>query len=183
VTPDKTPAPTPAAGEPDPGKASQPNRTLPNLVGKGLQVAQDRAQATGFRRMTSHDASGRERVQLLDRDWKVCFQAPAAGSHPADTKIDFAAVKLDERCPAKDKGDTPARRFKQLMPDLQGKSAAAALALLGLHADITWEDGKGAGRSVVLPTNWKVCVQSPKAGAKYDGVPVTLTVVKIKESC
>lgn len=179
VTPDRTPA----AAEPAPEPASEPSRVLPNLVGKGLQVAQDRTQAAGFRRMTSHDASGRRRVQLFDRDWRVCFQSPAPGSHTTDIKVDFAAVKLDERCPSKDKGDTAARRARALMPDLRGKSAAAAFALLGLDADITWKDGKGAGRSVLLPTNWKVCAQQPKAGAKYGGVPVTLTVVKVKEGC
>jgi hypothetical protein len=69
------------------------------------------------------------------------------------------------------------------MPDLSGKSAAAAFALLGLDADITWKDGKGAGRTVLLPTNWKVCAQKPTPGSTYDGAPVTLTVVKVKEGC
>lgn len=185
VAPQKSPSAGSAgsAGEPAPGLATEPARALPNLVGKGLQVAQDRAQAAGFRRMTSHDASGRERVQIFDRDWRVCFQSPAAGRHAADTKLDFGTVKLAERCPAKDKGDTPARRAKQRMPDLEGKSAAAAFALLGLDASITWRDGTGAERSVLLPTNWKVCAQKPRPGAKYDGVPVILTVVKIREHC
>ncbi len=132
--------------------------------------------------MTSHDSSGRERVQILDRDWKVCFQNPAPGSHPADTKIDFGAVKVDERCPGQDKGNAPTPA-KETMPNLKGKSAAAAFAFLGLDASITWHDGTGADRAIVLPTNWKVCSQKPEAGAKYNGVPVTLTVVKVSEDC
>jgi hypothetical protein len=170
----------PGPGEPAP-TTTAPTRVLPNLVGKGLQVAQDRAQAAGFRRMTSHDASGRDRLQLLDRDWKVCFQSPSRGRRAADTRVDFGAVKLGERCPSRDKGATDSAR--STMPDLRGQSAAKAIAALILEASITWRDGTGADRAVVLPTNWKVCAQSPKPGARYDGVPVTLTVVKVRENC
>ena len=178
VKPDSGSAP----GEPAPAAPAKPSRVLPNLVGKGLQVAQDRTQAAGFDKMTSHDASGRKRVQIFDRDWKVCFQSPPAGSHPASTKVDFGTVKIQERCPARDKGNDPIRA-RQIMPDLRGKSAAAAFAFLGLDASITWRDGTGADRAILLPTNWKVCAQTPKPGAKYNGVPVTLTVVKISEKC
>jgi hypothetical protein len=180
-------ATVPANQDPGPAKTSpagaEASRTLPNLVGKGLQVAQDRVQAAGFRRMTSHDATGGKRLQLFDRDWKVCFQYPTAGRRSADTRIDFGAVKLEERCPGTDKGNTAARRARQFMPDLRGKSAANAIASLILNASISWHDGTGAGRAVLLPTNWKVCAQSPKPGVRYDGLPVTLTVVKLNEKC
>lgn len=75
---------------------------MPNLVGTGLQAAQDAMQ-----RLTgnpifitkSHDASGAGRMQVSDRNWKVCSQTPAAGTEfTADTSIDFGAVKLEERC-------------------------------------------------------------------------------------
>lgn len=170
-------------GPAEPAPTTEPSRVLPNLVGKGLQVAQDGAQAAGFRRMTSHDATNRKRIQLLDRDWKVCFQYPSSGRRPVSTPVDFGAVKLDERCPATDQGNTPARRAQQKMPDLRGKSAANAIAVLILDSSITWRDGTGADRTVLLPTNWRVCAQSPKPGAKYSGVPVTLTVVKLREKC
>ena len=182
------PGSAPASGEAAPAtKASSgqggsevvsgSTRKLPNLVGKGLQVAQDRAQAAGFRKLASHDALGRKRVQVFDRDWKVCSQSPAAGSRAADTRVDFGVVKLSERCPGKDQGQA------LKMPKLTGKSAAIAVAELGLDVNITWRDGMGAGRKVLLPTNWLVCAQSPKAGAKYYGVPVTLTVIKKGEKC
>jgi hypothetical protein len=176
-----------AVGEPEPAPAddsdAESRQTLPDLIGKGLQAAQNRAQGAGFQRMTSHDASGRERVQILDRDWKVCFQKPAAGRHPADTKIDFGTVKLDERCPGRDQAGAPVRPAGSAMPDLRGWSAAAAVKVLGTDASVTWRDGTGADRTVVLPTNWRVCGQTPKPGAGYDGVPVTLTVVKYGEKC
>jgi hypothetical protein len=75
---------------------------MPNMVGVNLQEAQDGIQAlTGDKIFVtkSHDASGRARHQILDRDWKVCGQnvKPGAIIKP-DTLIDFAAVKLTESC-------------------------------------------------------------------------------------
>ena len=76
--------------------------TMPNLVGKNLQEAQDAIQElTGFEIpiTTSHDASGAGREQLLDRNWKVCSQNIAAGAEiSSSSRIDFGAVRTDERC-------------------------------------------------------------------------------------
>lgn len=82
---------------------------LPNLVGKGLQDAQDSAQAAGFYYLTSHDSIGKNRLQVMDGNWKVCSQSPKAGSHATDTKVDFGAVKLDESCSGKPSGMTKAK--------------------------------------------------------------------------
>ena len=76
--------------------------TMPNLVGKNLQEAQDAIQElTGFEIpiTTSHDATGAGREQLLDRNWKVCSQNIAAGAEiSSSSRIDFGAVRTDERC-------------------------------------------------------------------------------------
>ncbi|MBZ4017509.1 PASTA domain-containing protein [Streptomyces purpurogeneiscleroticus] len=72
---------------------------LPDMVGKSLQDAQDSAQAAGFYNLASHDATGMDRLQVLDRNWKVCSQEPQAGTLSTDTQIDFGAVKQDEACP------------------------------------------------------------------------------------
>jgi hypothetical protein len=76
--------------------------TMPNLVGKNLQAAQDAIQElTAFEIpvTTSHDATGAGREQLLDRNWKVCSQNIAAGAEINSTsRIDFGAVRTDERC-------------------------------------------------------------------------------------
>lgn len=75
---------------------------MPNLVGVGLQDAQNRIQSlTGNEIFVteSHDASGQGRMQVSDRNWKVCDQNVAPGTRiTKDTRIDFGAVKLDERC-------------------------------------------------------------------------------------
>jgi hypothetical protein len=72
---------------------------LPDFTGQTLQAAQDGAQAAGFYGLTSSDASGAGRMQLLDRKWTVCAQTPKAGTHPTDTTVDFSTVKLEEVCP------------------------------------------------------------------------------------
>lgn len=36
---------------------------------------------------------------------------------------------------------------------------------------------------VLVESNWKVCRQSPAAGTKVDGQPVTLEAVKFQEGC
>jgi hypothetical protein len=99
--PEKTTA-TPAAAPP--AKAAAPDHwTMPNLVGAGLQQAQDRIQAlTGDAVFftSSHDATGQNRHQVVDSNWKVCSQNIAPGTQiTAGDKIDFGAVKLSESCP------------------------------------------------------------------------------------
>jgi hypothetical protein len=76
---------------------------MPNLVGSNLQRAQDQLQAlTGDAVVftSSHDATGQNRNQILDSNWKVCSQnvKPGAPVSPG-VRIDFGAVKLAESCP------------------------------------------------------------------------------------
>jgi hypothetical protein len=106
--------PTPAPGAPPPvttttaatGTSTSPaihHWTMPNMVGSGLQDAQDTIQKLTGNEIFftgSHDVGGRGRHQVLDRDWKVCDQNIAAGQQiQAGVKIDFGVVKLAERCP------------------------------------------------------------------------------------
>ncbi|MFF5929098.1 Stk1 family PASTA domain-containing Ser/Thr kinase [Streptomyces hydrogenans] len=155
---------------------------LPDMTGKGLQSAQDQAQAAGFYNLHSHDALGRGRMQALDRNWKVCGQTPAAGEHPADVKIDFASVKLEEDCPGKDQGASRPETANT-MPDFSGKSVKVARQALDASTSLTVTDASPAGRMVLMESNWQVCTQEPTAGTKLDGQPVTLTAVKFDETC
>ena|SRR6266540_6101815 len=83
--------------------APAPQWKMPNLVGSNLQQAQDQIQALTGNAIfitTSHDATGKNRNQVLDSNWKVCSQNIAAGTPiTTGTKIDFGAVKLAESCP------------------------------------------------------------------------------------
>jgi hypothetical protein len=157
--------------------------TLPNFVGKGLQSAQNQAQDADFHRLTSHDALGRGRMQALDRNWKVCFQTPAPGQHPTDTKVDFGTVKLDEDCPAKDSAPDVDSTPGSPMPDFTGKSVRAARDALDSATSLVVKDASGRDRMVVVESNWKICSQQPTPGTPLDGQPVTFRAVKFSETC
>jgi hypothetical protein len=100
----EVPAPTTShqAPAPAPAAATASSWTMPNLVGAGLQEAQDSLQALtdyGIAVTTSHDAAGAGRMQVSDRNWKVCSQSVAPGATiTSATPIDFGAVKLEEDC-------------------------------------------------------------------------------------
>ncbi|MFC8826374.1 hypothetical protein ACFT9I_13660 [Streptomyces sp. NPDC057137] len=96
ATPEAEPAPADDTAE-DAGTIE--TAELPDLTGETLQAAQDAAQGAGFYGLTSSDATGAARMQLLDRNWQVCAQDPAAGSHSTDTIVDFSTVKIEESCP------------------------------------------------------------------------------------
>ncbi|MFJ7157380.1 hypothetical protein ACIQUQ_20825 [Streptomyces sp. NPDC101118] len=175
-----TPSPTASATGADRTPGAKTAR-LPDLVGKGLQTAQDEAQAAGFHALTSHDALGRDRLQALDRNWKVCSQTPPGGD-AVDTgaTIDFGAVKLEETCPAVDApGPKP---VGSTMPNFVGQGMKAVRASLPSNASILVRDAL-ENRMVLQESNWKVCSQDPGAGTRLNGQPVAFTVVKTDETC
>jgi hypothetical protein len=70
---------------------------VPSVVGKDLQTAQDTMQAAGLYNLTSHDSTGQGRFQILDRNWRVTSQAPAAGRMvDEDQLIDLGAMKFTD---------------------------------------------------------------------------------------
>jgi hypothetical protein len=76
---------------------------MPNEVGKVLQDAQDHLQQVSGDPLyfsDSTDATGAGRMQVVDRNWKVCSQNVAPGEMVGDdTTVVFAAVKTGEDCP------------------------------------------------------------------------------------
>lgn len=89
----------PPAGSEQPAQ----QKVMPDLVGRGLQDAQDLIQAVTGNPVfltRSHDVSGRQRSQTLDANWKVCSQNVEPGAPlTADSLVEFGVVKLDETCP------------------------------------------------------------------------------------
>jgi|GEM_PF-841890 len=161
-------------------KAAKP---VPDLVGMGLQAAQDAAQADGVFALKSHDSLGEDRHQILDRDWKVCTQSPAAGKTvPTDTTLDLGAVKVTETCPKGGDAKPPAKTGKT-MPDFVGKGLAAARDSLPSDASIITKDASGEDRIIIVESDWKVCTQDPAPGAAFTGQPVAFTAVKTDETC
>lgn len=54
--------------------------TVPSEIGKNHQAAQDDMQAHGLYNLSEEDATGQGRMLILDRNWKVVSQSPAAGT-------------------------------------------------------------------------------------------------------
>ncbi|MFF2544697.1 hypothetical protein ACFVUY_19255 [Kitasatospora sp. NPDC058063] len=173
-------APAPATGAP---AAAAGTAVLPNFVGMGLQSAQDTAQGAGFFLLTSHDALGRDRNQILDRNWKVCTQNPAPGSHPTGTRIDMGAVKLEENCPAQDQGANGPAKAGSTMPDFKGKAVSVVRDSLPGNTSLSAKDAGPKNRAVLVQSNWQVCGQDPAPGAALAGQPVSVTAVKFGETC
>lgn len=159
------------------GPSEQARRQLPASIGKGLKYAVDAARTAGFSHLTTHDASGRMRAQILHNDWRVCFQTPGPALLPVDTRVDFGVVKLAEPCPSADQGLITVTAGA-LMPELRGRSARYAFDVLGGNASIRYLNRSGGNAIVLVDSNWEVCGQSPAPGQPYGGVPVTLTVAK-----
>ncbi|HEY6739049.1 MAG TPA: hypothetical protein VI076_09375 [Actinopolymorphaceae bacterium] len=154
---------------------------MPNLTGLGLQVAQDRAAAAGYRTV-SHDATGRSRAQMLDREWQVCFQERLTDR--ATPTIDLGVVRLREACPATDPAkNAPTIGPDKRLPDFSGRNLAEAIRTLGRNASYVPEDATGEGRNVFVPKNWRICRHEPGGGAVWEGQPVTFHVVKYGEPC
>ena len=84
--------------------ASAQSWTMPNLIGKDLQGAQDEIQSVSDGQVWfsgSTDLTGQGRAQILDRAWIVCTSSPSPGApFTTTTDITFGVVKKDsEACP------------------------------------------------------------------------------------
>jgi hypothetical protein len=72
---------------------------MPKVVGMNLQLAQDLLQSKGSYILDQEDFKGLSRLQILDSNWKVCAQSPAAGKRvSASTMVTLSSVKLAESC-------------------------------------------------------------------------------------
>ncbi|WP_055476103.1 PASTA domain-containing protein [Gordonia sp. HS-NH1] len=69
---------------------------MPNVVCMNLQDAQNAIQAAGVFFSRSEDASGRGRSQMIDSNWIVVGQTPAAGATFTEGEAVLSAVKIGE---------------------------------------------------------------------------------------
>jgi hypothetical protein len=70
---------------------------VPNVVGINHQLAQDTMQAAGYYNLSEEDATGANRMLIIDRNWVVVEQIPAAGTKAnADTTIVLRSKKIGE---------------------------------------------------------------------------------------
>lgn len=80
-----------------PSLAVSATKRVPNVVGKQHQAAQDYLQSKGFYNLREKDCSGRDRLLLWDRNWKVVRQSPKAGTRLNTNKpITLCSVKYSD---------------------------------------------------------------------------------------
>ena len=71
--------------------------TVPNVVGKNHQLAQDTMQAAGLYALVEKDCTGTGRLLLWDRNWVVVEQQPPPGTQAGpDVTITLCSKKYGE---------------------------------------------------------------------------------------
>lgn len=70
---------------------------MPGFKGKSVKAA--RAALDSGTSITVNDASTDDRFVLVESNWRVCTQKPAAGTALAGQPVEFTAVKFGESCP------------------------------------------------------------------------------------
>ncbi|MEU9667424.1 hypothetical protein AB0J81_39460 [Streptomyces bobili] len=69
---------------------------MPDFRGRSVKAA--RAALDGGTSITVNDASAEDRWVLMESNWKVCTQNPAAGTALKGQPVTFTAVKFGENC-------------------------------------------------------------------------------------
>jgi hypothetical protein len=180
-----TAAPAPAhCGAPDeaPGfETPARRRVIPDVVCMDLQLAQDKAQAAGFYRLESQDASGQRRRQGDDQGWVVVSQTPAPGTRPTRSPRIVLQVLAygDPGAPPVPNRSRPGQMPQLRCFDLQ--EAQDTLQSAGFFRTSS-EDATGRRRRQYIDRNWTVTDQSPPPGGTHNkNTHVTLRVVKDRE--
>ncbi|SEQ19983.1 hypothetical protein SAMN04487983_1003299 [Streptomyces sp. yr375] len=70
---------------------------MPDFKGKSVKAA--RGALDSGTSITVKDASGDDRFILVESNWQVCTQQPAAGTKLNGQPVEFDAVKFGETCP------------------------------------------------------------------------------------
>lgn len=100
VQPAAVAEPPPVTTQPEPPRpspAAKTKITVPNVVGKIHQDAQDTMQAAGLFNLAEEDATGQGRMLIIDRNWRVVSQSPRPGSRVSeDTTVTLRSKKLTD---------------------------------------------------------------------------------------
>ena len=86
--------PTASVDEPDDSSESD-CITVPDVVGKDHQLAQDTMQAAGLYNLVEEDATGQDRMLLWDRNWTVVGQDPPGGTTVSEDAVITLRSKKD----------------------------------------------------------------------------------------
>ena len=88
-------APSEPAGAGSGGGGGGGRITVPDVVGKDHQLAQDTLQAAGLYSLDEEDATGQGRLLLFDRNWTAVRQKPAAGERVSSSETITLYSKKD----------------------------------------------------------------------------------------
>ncbi|MFD8410678.1 hypothetical protein ACFV2Q_02725 [Streptomyces sp. NPDC059650] len=170
---DARPAAAPATTAPGGTAAAPP----PDQVGRSLRQAKAAAAALGWR-TASHDAGPEDAAQADEDAWRVCFQTTAEQPPAGPATLDFAVVRTEWPCPARDGDPIP----YPAMPKVVGRTFAEAGRTLAPLAFRTVEP-KGAYADVVpaaaAADGWTVCFQEPEAGQEVRSARTATAVLHL----
>jgi hypothetical protein len=77
--------------------AMSATKKLPDVVGMNHQAAQNRLQRAGFYNLRERDCTGRGRLLLFDRNWKVKSMNPKPGTRVSTKRaITLCSVKYSD---------------------------------------------------------------------------------------
>ncbi|MEU2544103.1 PASTA domain-containing protein [Streptomyces roseolus] len=78
------------------GDVAEAGSTMPDFTGESVKVAREALDSSTS--LTVRDASGEDRMVLVESNWQVCSQEPAAGAALDGRPVTLRAVKFDETC-------------------------------------------------------------------------------------
>jgi hypothetical protein len=165
------------------GGSSGAAKTLPEVRPKGLQWARAEIKDAGFNKPEAYDSLGRDRSWRNDREWKVCFETPRAGRQPGNSAVKLGVVKVVESCPPPDQDQGVYEPAVKTMPDLTDRTAFVTSKILGPNASVRYIDRTDNSEVTRGLGDWRVCSQSPGVGERFDGLPVTVKVVRYEARC
>ncbi|MGI8479176.1 MAG: PASTA domain-containing protein [Gaiellaceae bacterium] len=84
------------AGNGDEAPVEDGDIEVPDVVGMDHQLAQDTMQAAGLYNLSEEDATGQDRLMLIDRNWTVVEQDPPAGSMVSEDQTIILRSKKDD---------------------------------------------------------------------------------------
>ncbi|MFJ4777514.1 PASTA domain-containing protein [Streptomyces sp. NPDC088762] len=148
----------------------------PGFVGQNLRAAKSGASSAGYDSI-SHDASDGNAGQADEDNWKVCFQAPAAKQTGKLPTLDFAVVRNEVPCPAKNGDPIPYPKMPKVV-GLTFARASGTLKPIGLRK----VEPQSAYTDVSLPAavdDWTVCFQEPAEGTEVRDPKTTTAYVKL----
>ena len=154
---------------------------MPDVVCMDLQLAGDKLQAAGFDNFHSKDGTPYGRRQIVDRNWVVVAQDPAAGTQgDSNTPVTLTVLRYgDPGAPPVYDRSQPGRIPKLTCFDLQ--EAQDTLQSAGFD-NVSSEDASGHGRAQIIDRNWTVVGQRPSPGPTMaKSTEIVLQVLKDEE--